>query len=450
MRANIMRTCCRRIFRWLGRGVLTGFAALGCILVPSTHGAEGATPFVMPKSELIALPQTSANGRNYLLYVSFPLSYDTAGPNRRYPVIYLCDPYWDFPPVAYAADNVRRDGHAPETLVVGIGYPGTNPDVGLLRQWDLTPGIDPVYDSTGARTGHAEEFLTVIADEIIPFVEATYRADPNFRVLMGASFAGLFATYAAFQRPGLFQGIVASSPSLDWNKDYVLTRAQQHKASGASLHTRIYVGWAVGDETKVVASSKRFVQELHALSIPSLRLAAREIEGGAHSGTKIESFTRGLRYAFAPQAWVPVVGSDPGYGSLGRFINLSTRGRVDSGENALIGGIVVHGVLPKRVLVRAAGPALGDFGVAQPLANPRLRVVNASNVTVAENDDWGTNTDLAAINTAVTQTGAFPFAAGSLDAATIVRLAPGQYTVVVESADGTAGIALVEAYELGP
>lgn len=432
--------------------LLLGMAAL-CVATgaPLVASASDAIPYVMPASEVRALPQTSANGHDYIVYVSFPLSYQTAGPSRRYPVIYLCDGYWDFPPVAYAADYVRRDGHAPEAIVVGIGYGGTNPNVGLLRQWDFTPGIDPVYDSTGATTGHAEEFLNVLATEIIPFVESNYRADPSYRVLMGNSFGGLFTLYAAFQHPGLFQGFVVSSPSLDWRKEYVLSQAQAYAATGKSLNVRMYVGWAAGDEIGTSGSSRHFAEQVYKLKIPGLKIAAREVEGGAHSGTKTETFTRGLRYVFAPQAWVPVVGLDPGYGDLGKFVNLSTRGRVESGDNVLIGGIVVQGVLPKRILVRAAGPTLASLGVTDPLPNPRFRVVDAAGATVASNDDWdAVSADAGPLNTAFTQSGAFAFPAGSKDAAAIVQLDPGQYTVIVESADGTPGIALVEAYELGP
>jgi len=420
------------------------------LLLTGTAIQVAAEPYQMPKSEVLALPQTSANGRDYIVYVSFPLTYETSRPDRRYPVIYLCDGYWDFPPVAYAADYIRRDGHAPEAIVVGIGYGGTDPDVGRLRQWDLTPGNDPVYDAPGTVTGHAEEFLTVIATEIIPFVESTYKVDPGFRVLAGNSFGGLFVLYAAFQRPGLFQGIVASSPALDWRNEYVLDRALQFAESGAPMNTRIYVGWASGDEAGITTTCLRFSQTVAALGIPRLRLAARMIEGGGHSGTKPENFTRGLRFVFAPQAWVPTVGLDPGYGQIGKLINVSTRGWVGAGERVLIGGVVVSGILPKRMLVRAAGPSLGPLGVTTPLADPRVRVVDSDGVTVATNDDWGDGSDPAAVTTASSETGAFAFAAGSSDAALIAQLAPGTYTLVVDSVSGAEGVALVEAYELRP
>ena len=89
-------------------------------------------------------------------------------------------------------------------------------------------------------------------------------------------------------------------------------------------------------------------------------------------------------------------------------------------------------------------------GVTQPLANPRLRVADNEGATVAENDDWGRSSDGAAIRAAAAQVGAFSFPADSLDAAIIVRLEPGPYTIVVDGVAGAEGVALVEAYELGP
>lgn len=432
-------------------GRLHALRWLTAALVACTTVARAAAePFVLPKAETRALPQPAANGRDYVLYVSFPLSYDTAGPDRRYPVVYVCDGYWDFPLVASVADFVRRDGHVPETIVVGIGYGGTDPDVGLLRQWDLTPGVDTTYDAPGATTGHAAEFLNVLETEIIPFVERTYRADPSSRALVGSSFGGLFALYTAFTRPALFQGIVASSPSLWWRDEYILGLARDPATTRAGLDARMFVSWGSGDGEKIVATATRFAQEVATLGIPGLRMAARQIEGSGHAGNKPESFTRGLRYVFAPQGWVAPVGRDPGYGTLGRFANVSTRGMVEGGDRVLIGGMVVEGVLKKRVLVRAAGPALAAAGVSDALANPRLRVMNQAGGVVADNDDWEQGGDSAAVSEAAADAGAFAFAPGSRDAATIVALPPGVYTIVVDGVDGSTGVALVEAYELGP
>lgn len=135
----------------------------------------------------------------------------------------------------------------------------------------------------------------------------------------------------------------------------------------------------------------------------------------------------------------------------GTLVNVATRAFVGTGDDVLIGGFVVEGAEPKRMLVRAAGPALAAFGVGDALADPTLRIFRGG-TPVAENDHWGNPAGVAPataaeIALAAAQVRAFPFAAGSADAAVLVTLAPGAYSAVVEGARGTTGSGLVEAYE---
>ena len=134
-------------------------------------------------------------------------------------------------------------------------------------------------------------------------------------------------------------------------------------------------------------------------------------------------------------------------GEYQRLINISTRGEVTAGEGALIGGFVVTGNSPKRLLIRGVGPGLAAFGVGGVLADPRLRVYRNADLQ-AENDNWST---VAAEGTAsadaAREAGAFALAAGSRDSALIVTLAPGAYTAQVGAANAS-GVALLEIYEV--
>jgi hypothetical protein len=104
------------------------------------------------------------------------------------------------------------------------------------------------------------------------------------------------------------------------------------------------------------------------------------------------------------------------------------------------------------MLLRAAGPALANFTLATTvLADPVLYLYSGATVTQA-NDNWsslGGSATAAEITAAAAQTGAFPFASGSTDAALLVTLAPGAYTTLVRGAGGLSGFALVEGYEVG-
>nr|MBA2271624.1 hypothetical protein [Chthoniobacterales bacterium] len=119
--------------------------------------------------------------------------------------------------------------------------------------------------------------------------------------------------------------------------------------------------------------------------------------------------------------------------------NISTRLRVESGDNVLIGGFIVTGTAPKRLLARAIGPSLP---FADALANPKLEVFDSAGTLVGSNDNWQDSADQQAIF----DTGIPP--SNSLESAVIGSVAPGAYTAIVSGADGGTGPGLVEIYDL--
>lgn len=137
--------------------------------------------------------------------------------------------------------------------------------------------------------------------------------------------------------------------------------------------------------------------------------------------------------------------ADPGPAS-GRLVNLSARGLAGVGDNALIAGLVISGTQPRRLLVRAVGPALAGFGVEGALPDPVLTLYRGDRA-LATNDDWEISRSAAVIAATAQRVGAFPLPAAGLDAALLVTLPPGAYTAVITSADGGMGVALIEVYD---
>ncbi len=131
----------------------------------------------------------------------------------------------------------------------------------------------------------------------------------------------------------------------------------------------------------------------------------------------------------------------------GRTVNLSTRARVRGGEGVLIGGFVVQGPAYKRVLIRAIGPTLGAFGVTTALEDTVLTIYSGSTV-VATNDRWESAPEVAALKAATERAGAFALAANSEDAALLITLPPGAYTVEVRGKGESEGVALLELYDV--
>lgn len=141
-----------------------------------------------------------------------------------------------------------------------------------------------------------------------------------------------------------------------------------------------------------------------------------------------------------------------------KFSNISTRCYVGTGSAAAICGVVVTGPAPRKVLVRAVGPTLGNFGITGVLEHPQLILADSSSQTIAMNSGWygvtslGNSTVNAIVRSATTSdmaaVGAFALSSGSADAAFVATLPPGSYTAQVIGADGGAGVALVEIYSL--
>ncbi len=128
-----------------------------------------------------------------------------------------------------------------------------------------------------------------------------------------------------------------------------------------------------------------------------------------------------------------------------RLINLATRAQALGGNATLIPGFVVADG-SKTLLIRAAGPALAQFGVGGALAQPVLTLFNGPQ-SVASNTRWGTATNAAQIRATAQRVGAFAFSDNSADSALLATLAPGSYTAQVTSANNATGVALVEIYD---
>jgi hypothetical protein len=124
------------------------------------------------------------------------------------------------------------------------------------------------------------------------------------------------------------------------------------------------------------------------------------------------------------------------------LVNLSTRGTVQTGDNVLIGGFIIPGLEPKRVLLRAIGPSLANFGVSDFLSDPTLTLFDGSGAQIGFNDNWIDSPDMQAI----IDTGAPP--TNDLESAIIQTLAPGNYTAKVAGVDNDTGVALIELYDL--
>ena len=131
------------------------------------------------------------------------------------------------------------------------------------------------------------------------------------------------------------------------------------------------------------------------------------------------------------------------------LVNISTLAHVTAPDDVVVSGFVLSGRTPREVLIRAAGPALADFGLKDALVRPKLEVYQGERL-IATNAGWATSAEQATtLGDAFDRAGAFRFLdATSRDAAVLLTLEPGAYTVKVSSADKTAGAIMLEVYDL--
>jgi N-acetylneuraminic acid mutarotase len=130
--------------------------------------------------------------------------------------------------------------------------------------------------------------------------------------------------------------------------------------------------------------------------------------------------------------------------------NISTRSFVQAGDDVMIGGFIIEGTGPKRVIVRAIGPELAQHGVPSPLADPTLELHNGPGALIASNNNWMT-TVIGGIITRdqvhdIMDSGHVP--TDPSESAIIATLPPGRYTAIVRGVNNTTGVGLVEVYDL--
>jgi glucose/arabinose dehydrogenase len=127
-----------------------------------------------------------------------------------------------------------------------------------------------------------------------------------------------------------------------------------------------------------------------------------------------------------------------------RLSNISTRGLVQPGDNVMIGGFIPGGGSASlRVLLRALGPSLSQFGIANPLADPTLELRDGNGALVASNDNWR---DDPTQETLINQTGIPP--TNNAESAIVATIPPARHTAIVAGKGGATGVALVEVYHL--
>ncbi len=271
----------------------------------SVHKIYAGT-YNLPNTKVLQL-SSEITGVNYFLYISYPRNYNSKA--KKYPVIYLLDADYSFALthniVAHFVD--RKD--MPPTVIVGIAYEGASQvksDYQLNRTRDYTPTNtkplkDHYNDDTQIVSGGGAKFLNFLSKELIPYIESNSRVSKKDRTLVGHSFGGLFASYALFSKPSLFQRYIIVSPSLWYDNKLILRLERNYASTHSSLKARVFFSignWENPKWRPMVDHMSQLIRNMKSRSYNELKIDSYVFPRETHNSVFPAALSRGLRVVF--------------------------------------------------------------------------------------------------------------------------------------------------------
>jgi hypothetical protein len=271
----------------------------------------------IPATEVRTL-RSAIVDQEYLISVALPFRYHEF-PEKTYPVIYVLDANLYFGMVVEMVRTlsirVPFCNPFPDAIIVGVGYPAHGSateayaQVTHLRMRDFLPVRDegaegfiqdvfPVSDHVAS--GGADHFLQFIQQELVPWIESAYRIDTADRTLMGFSWGGLFALYALFHEPLLFQRYVVASPDLPHGNGFILDAEQKYAEQHAHLPVCLYLAYGEPEINEYERPFlERFLDALKGRAYADFTLTYEVIPKYTHCAVVAPAFLAGLLAVFA-------------------------------------------------------------------------------------------------------------------------------------------------------
>ncbi|RKH62158.1 alpha/beta hydrolase [Corallococcus aberystwythensis] len=260
---------------------------LAVVLVSGVGHTTEAEP--MPPHVTFTLPSKALReARRINVYT--PPGYGTAK-SLRYPVLYMPDggEQEDFPHVATTVDTAIRSGEMRPVILVGIEN--------TERRRDMTGPTQVASDKEIApRVGGSAAFRAFLRDELMPHVRRKYRVTDETAII-GESLAGLFIVETFFLQPGMFGTSIALSPSLWWNDDEWVRRADDRIKARPGLKATLYLASA-GDD--VAEQAGQLAEVLRAKAPVGLKWKYEPCPDLRHANIYRSLEAKVLREAFAP------------------------------------------------------------------------------------------------------------------------------------------------------
>jgi len=254
-------------------------------ITASAQAQQTHKQFVLNNTEIIPI-HSKITGRDHELVVVYPSSYKT-NPEKKYPVLYYLDAYWDTPLLVSTYGNLIYDNLVPEFIMVGLSYP-SSADYGKERQIDYT------FTAVDERSGKAHLFLDFIKKEVAPLIENQYRGQKTDRIIAGNSLGGLFTITAAYQMPDFFSGYIAISPAVEWDNQALVKLDNSYAKNYKALNGRMFISYGSTEYPAFRDPIMNFQKKLVARKYQGFELLNYAMEGLDHTGVKGDGYARGL------------------------------------------------------------------------------------------------------------------------------------------------------------
>ena len=230
----------------------------------------------------------------FYLFISLPDDYDKS--DKKYPVLYVLDGDVSFGMAASIARYLQFGNTIPDLIIVGIGYGALRKNEGNLRRRDYS-----ISSKMGrSETGGAPKFRAFLKEELIPYIEGSYRATQNYRTISGYSLGGLFAVYTLFTEPELFENYIIGSPHLYWDDYKIFTVQEEAFEMMDDIAANIFI--SVGseeDEEKYFNPIDEMVTLIEEKGYESLKMDTKVFDGGTHLICPPEALAYGLVSVFS-------------------------------------------------------------------------------------------------------------------------------------------------------
>ncbi len=233
---------------------------------------------------------SEAIGEQYEIMVSLPAGY-AESPDTEYPTLYVTDGASLFALLQGYYRYLTFGEEVPELIFVAISYSDSDWVNGNNRGRDYSAPSDERDD-----WGGAGNFQAMLRDEIMPFVEKTYRSQEDRRIVFGQSMGGQFVMYTAHTEPGLFWGHIASNPALHHTVDFFLPANTEIPTKPL---TRLFVASASDDAPRFKEPAMQWISEWTNRQQRPWDLRVEFLEGHNHYSPPPDSFRLGMKWLFS-------------------------------------------------------------------------------------------------------------------------------------------------------